>query len=438
MTDATAPRWGAPPLAPRSRGLARVSLLDPARIAEGVGIAIESIRVSKARAALTILGVAIGVMVVIAMASMITGINRAVSGMLERAGPTTFTLVRHFGGGLDVDDGTERPWDRRPHITGTEAGMLRKIPGIAEVAWREESSGPVSAGTFNLSSVWVVGVTPNILKAGGGALTQGRNFSDIEAASGAFVAIINDRLAGQLFPSLPPLGRLVKVFGVPFTVVGVYSEPSSLFGGGDTNPIALLPHGTFTKVADFDRGGMMVLIKPADSVSVADAQDRVISAMRIKRGLKPAEENNFDIITQDKFLETYNKVTSGFFLVMLALSSVGLLVGGVGVVAIMMISVTERTREIGVRKALGATRREIMFQFLVEAATLTLLGGAIGMAMGGAIAWAVNTFTPIPAAVPLWSVVTALVASVVTGIFFGLYPANKAARLDPVEALRYE
>ncbi len=438
MTDATAPRWGMPPVPARPRGLSRISLLDPARIAEGVGIAIESIRVSKTRAALTILGVAIGVMVVIAMASMITGINRAVSGMLEQAGPTTFSLVRHFGGGINVSDGTERPWERRPKITGAEAVMLRKISGIAQVAWKEEGPGPASAGNNFIGSLWVVGATPNFLMAGGGSLTRGRNFTDVEAAAGAFVAIVNDRTAEQLFPGLVPLGRLIKVFGVPFTVVGVYSEPASLFSGADSNPIVILPHGTFTKVASYDRGGMMVLIKPDDSVSVADAQDRVIAAMRVKRGLKPAEENNFDLITQDKFLETYNKVTSGFFLVMLALSSVGLLVGGVGVVAIMMISVTERTREIGVRKALGATRREIMFQFLVEAATLTLLGGVIGMAMGGAIAWAVNRFTPIPAAVPLWSVVTALVASVVTGIFFGIYPASKAAKLDPVEALRYE
>jgi putative ABC transport system permease protein len=182
----------------------------------------------------------------------------------------------------------------------------------------------------------------------------------------------------------------------------------------------------------------MIMVRPTDSVTVAEAQDQVIAAMRGARGLRPAQDNNFAIITQDVLLKTFNQVTGGFFLVMLALSSVGLLVGGVGVIAIMMISVTERTREIGVRKALGATRREIMFQFLIEAATLTLLGGAIGMALGGAIAWVVQRFTPIPATVPIWSIVAALAASAVTGVFFGLYPANRAARLDPVEALRYE
>jgi putative ABC transport system permease protein len=183
---------------------------------------------------------------------------------------------------------------------------------------------------------------------------------------------------------------------------------------------------------------MDIAVMPTEEASVFEAQDQVISALRISRGLKPAQENNFAVVTQDKILETFSKMTSGFFLVMLVLSSVGLIVGGVGVVAIMMISVTERTREIGVRKALGATRREIMFQFLVEAATLTLVGGSVGMVLGFLISVGVNKFTPIPALVPLWSIVAALAASTVTGIFFGLYPASKASKLDPVEALRYE
>jgi putative ABC transport system permease protein len=179
-------------------------------------------------------------------------------------------------------------------------------------------------------------------------------------------------------------------------------------------------------------------VMPTDEATVQEAQDQVIAALRAARGLKPAQENNFAVVTQDKILDSFNKMTSGFFLVMLVLSSVGLMVGGVGVVAIMMISVTERTREIGVRKALGATRREIMFQFLVEAATLTLVGGMAGMVLGGMISLGVNKFTPIPALVPLWSVVLAVVASTITGICFGLYPASKASKLDPVEALRYE
>ncbi len=426
------------PAAPPVRRLARISLLDPARILEGVGIAFESIRVSKARAALTILGVAIGVMVVIAMASMITGINRSVSGMLEQAGPKTFMVMRFFREGLRVDDDSEDPWDRNPYVTIGEAQMLRRLPGIDQVAWREDANGPVGAGSVLMKSVNVIGATPNLLEAGGGVITAGRLFTEIESASGAYVTVVNEAVTKRLFPNLDPIGRIVKIYGIPFAIIGVYSEPASLFSGADSSPIVITPHATFAKVAEYDRGWLTIMVKPDDTTNVAVAQDRVITALRVKRGLKPAQENNFGVVTQDKMLEIYNQVTSGFFLVMLALSSVGLLVGGVGVVAIMMISVTERTREIGVRKALGATKREIMFQFLIEASTLTVLGGTIGMLLGGSIAWAVARYTPIPATVPLWSVVAALVASAVTGIFFGLYPASKAAKLDPVEALRYE
>jgi putative ABC transport system permease protein len=183
---------------------------------------------------------------------------------------------------------------------------------------------------------------------------------------------------------------------------------------------------------------MAFLVKPTDSVTVAQAIDDVTATLRSARGLRPGEENTFDVVTQDKLLAQWNQMTGIFFLVMVVLSSVGLMVGGVGVVAIMMISVTERTREIGVRKALGAKRREILWQFLVEGATLTLVGGTIGMLMGGGAALLVRAITPLPADVPLWSIVVALAASALTGILFGLYPAAKAARLDPVEALRYE
>jgi putative ABC transport system permease protein len=183
---------------------------------------------------------------------------------------------------------------------------------------------------------------------------------------------------------------------------------------------------------------MEIAVLPTEAATVQETQDQVTAALRTRRGLRPGDPDNFAIVTQDRVLDTFNRITAAFFIVMIALSSVGLMVGGVGVVAIMMISVTERTREIGVRKALGATRREIMFQFLVEAATLTLVGCMVGMALGALIAWAVRSFTPIPATIPLLSVVAAVVAAILTGVLFGLYPASKASKLDPVEALRYE
>jgi putative ABC transport system permease protein len=183
---------------------------------------------------------------------------------------------------------------------------------------------------------------------------------------------------------------------------------------------------------------MEIAVLPRPWASVREAEDQVTASLRASRGLRPGQPDNFAIVSQDRILDSFNKITAGFFIVMIALSSVGLMVGGVGVIAIMMISVTERTREIGVRKALGATRREIMFQFLVEAATLTLIGCIIGIATGALIALGIRSFSPIPATVPLLSVVAAVAASILTGVLFGIYPASKASRLDPVEALRYE
>ena len=420
--------------------MSRTSLWSSiARMGEGVGIALDAVRSNKVRAGLTILGVAIGVMVVIGIASMITGINRAVMKEVESLGPRTFFVQRYFSGGLEISDGSDElsPWRRNPWVTVEEAEMVRRLPLVQEVTWREDANGPVSYQDQKLSSVNVVGMNPSWIGVSGGTIAQGRNFNQAEYAAGSHVTVINDYVADQLFPGRDPIGKRIKIYGQPFVVVGVYVDAQSLFSSAK-NPVLVMPHSAFTKVADYWKGWLMFLVNPIEGVSVAEAQDQVIAAMRSARRLKPAQENNFAVVSQDKMLDTWNSITRGFFLVMLALSSVGLMVGGVGVVAIMMISVTERTREIGVRKALGATRREVMFQFLVEAATLTLLGGAVGMLLGSGIAWLVNTFTPIPATIPIWSVVVAITASVVTGVFFGLYPASKASRLDPVEALRYE
>jgi putative ABC transport system permease protein len=409
------------------------------RTAEGVGIALESVRANKVRAALTVLGIAIGVTVVIAMGSAITGINHSITAILESAGPKTFFVQRYFNGGLEVSDGSDEmsPWRRMPWITLEEAELIRRLPAVRDVNIGEYTNGPVSFEGVDLKSVSVAGFSPSFLQVNGGDIIAGRSFTPIEYASAARVAVINDKLAQSLFPGRDPIGKTIKIFGEPFQVIGLHAQAASLFSNAD-DPRLAIPHTVFTKVADYERGWMEVAVVPTERASIFEAQDEVTAAMRTKRGLKPAEPNNFAIVTQDRVLEAFNNVTAGFFVVMIALSSVALMVGGVGVVAIMMISVTERTREIGVRKALGATRGEIMFQFLVEAATLTLIGCLIGMALGALVAWAIRSFSPIPATVPLASVIAALIASILTGVLFGLYPASKASRLDPVEALRHE
>jgi len=251
------------------------------------------------------------------------------------------------------------------------------------------------------------------------------------------VAVINRKLEDQLFRGRDPIGQTIHIAGAPFTVIGVYTQPPSLFSGA-APPFVGIPHGAFVKSVPYFKGWMRLAVSPAPGSTQQESMDEVVATLRSIRGLKPGQDNNFSIVTQDKLLDSWNQVTGMFFLVMLVLSSIGLMVGGVGVIAIMMISVTERTREIGVRKALGATRRAILWQFLVEASTLTLVGGAVGMLCGGALAFLISSVTPIPANVPLWSVVAALLASALTGVGFGLYPASRAARLDPVEALRYE
>ncbi|MBA3345649.1 MAG: ABC transporter permease [Gemmatimonadales bacterium] len=406
---------------------------------EGVGIALDSLRANKVRAALTVLGVAIGVTVVIAMASAITGINRSITGILESAGPKTFFVMRYFSGGLEIDDGSEEttPWRRMPWLTFSEAELIRQLPAVRDVNIGEYSSGPVGFEGVDLASVSMAGFSPSWIQVNGGDILAGRNFTAIEYAAGSRVAIINDKLAESLFTGRDPIGKIIRIYGQPFEVIGMHVEAASLFSDAD-QPRLAIPHTVFTKVAEYDRGWLEIAVVPTERATVMEAQDQVTAALRSRRALMPGEENNFSIVTQDRVLEAFNQITAGFFVVMIALSSVGLMVGGVGVVAIMMISVTERTREIGVRKALGATRGEIMFQFLVEAATLTLVGCLIGMALGAMIAWGVRSFTPIPAAVPLLAVVAAVVASILTGVLFGLYPAGKASRMDPVEALRYE
>jgi putative ABC transport system permease protein len=409
------------------------------RMAEGVGVALDSLRSNKVRAALTILGVAVGVTVVIGMASAISGINDNVMAILESAGPKTFFVERYFSGGLEISDGSDElsPWRKMPWITTEEAEMIRRLPAIRDVSIGEATDGPVGFEGVNLKGVHVSGRGASWVDVKGGDILAGRTFTPSEYAAGALVTVINEKLAEMLFPGRDPLGKKIKVFGQPLEVIGVHAEASSIFSS-ENDPRVVIPHTVFIKVADYERGWMNVAVMPTERATLQEAEDQVTAALRGKRGLRPGQENNFAIVTQDRVLESFNKITAGFFIAMITLSSVGLMVGGVGVVAIMMISVTERTREIGVRKALGATRGEIMFQFLVEAATLTLIGCLAGMAMGALLAAAIRAFTPIPASVPLLSVVAAVLVSILTGVLFGLYPASRAARLDPVDALRYE
>lgn len=403
---------------------------------EGVAIALSSVRANKARAALTILGIAIGVMVVMVIASVVRGINVGVTDIVETLGPRTFFVFREFQGGIQINDGMRRR--RPPPLTAEEAEWIARSPSIAFVVKDEFTSRTIEYENQNLSTVGVLGRGSKWPEVSGGDIYPGRSFTLVEELAKDRVVVVNKKLADELFGTLDPIGKRIKVGGEPYQVVGVFNPPPDVFGQGN-QPQAVVPHATYVKyLRTFRRSIDDFMVAPVAGVTVADAIEEVIAAMRSIRKLRPADENNFDVVTQDKLLENFNQVTGMFFVIMIALSGVALMVGGIGVVAIMMISVTERTREIGVRKALGARRSEIMWQFLVEAATLTLIGGAIGIVGGGTITFLVKAFTPLPASVPIWSVVAALCAATLTGVGFGLYPAAKAARLNPVDALRYE
>jgi len=406
---------------------------------EGVGIALDSLRANKGRAALTILGVAIGVMVVMVIAAMISGINRSVSNIFESIAPRTFLVWRFFQPGVNVSNGSDEssPWRRNPVITEVEADRIALLPSVRYVTRRDESSATVEYGDRRLESIEVSGLSAQWVEVNGGDVNPGRTFTRLEDVANDAVAVINRKLEDQLFRGRDPIGQAIHVAGAPFRVIGVYTPPPSLFSGA-TPPFVGIPHGAFVKHVPYIKGWMRLAVAPAPAYTQQQSMDEVVATLRSLRGLKPGQDNNFSIVTQDKLLDSWNQVTGMFFLVMLVLSSIGLMVGGVGVVAIMMISVTERTREIGVRKALGARRAEILFQFLMEAAFLTSLGGLIGIALGAGIGWGVHLISGFPISLPWWSFAIGLGFSASVGIFFGMWPAFKASRLDPIEALRYE
>jgi putative ABC transport system permease protein len=286
--------------------------------------------------------------------------------------------------------------------------------------------------------------TPGWTEIDGGDIHPGRSFTAAENSAAARVIILNVKLAEQLFMGSDPMDKVIQVDGVPMTVIGIYDYTASPMGtptsaGGGDSPKAIVPFETARRSLNPWLRRTDFIVKPREGVGLIEATDDVVATLREVRGLRPSQKNNFEIVTQDRLMGIYNSLFGTMFYVALALSSVGLLVGGVGVVAIMMISVTERTREIGVRKALGATRRTILWQFLVEAVTLTAIGAAVGLVAGIAVSIVVRTVFPaIPTSTPPTAIASALLMSAVTGVIFGMLPAARASRLDPVEALRHE
>jgi putative ABC transport system permease protein len=405
---------------------------------EGVAIALDAIRANKLRSALTILGVVIGVTTVMAVASLVQGIRGQIFNAIEVAGPTTFYVVRYFSQTPVNPDRLPYEVRIRPVLQRSDAQAIQQLPEVryagiwVQVFQKAEFQG------VRTQQVVIFGADDQYMQIQGGTLLRGRFFSRSEL-TGEPVIVLESMVADRLFGRLDPIGQQVRVGGVSFRVIGIFEKPTNIFEPPGQATGGIVPFQAARENFQYDEtNALFVAVKPWSGVEVGSAMDAVTVALRRARNLRPSDPNTFDLITQDQILDVVGNFTSYFFLAMVALSSVALLVGGIGVMAIMMVSVSDRTKEIGLRKALGATRREVLWQFLVEAATLTLVGGAIGILFGLGAGALLKAFLSLESAVPLWSIALACGVSIGIGLIFGLLPANRAARMDPVEALRHE
>jgi putative ABC transport system permease protein len=405
---------------------------------EGVLIAFDAMRVNKVRTGLTVLGIAVGVFVVTVMSAAVHGINSGVSRSIAAAGPTTFFLTRwpvdiqNCNGSAD-----SCPWRNNRPLTVDQSKEIAKLPSIHGVTMHIGSSSEIKFADRELPSVSLDAYSPGWIDVDGGDVSSGRDFTPAENDAGSNVLLVNPKIVEKLFLGEDPVGKQVRLSGKQFTVIGIYQPLVNAFDNGSKGKV-YMPFETAKRKMNVSTWWMDVTVKPRDGYPRDQAMDEVITTMRSLRHLRPTQQNDFFASTPEKIMQIYDRVVGVFFLVMITLSAIGLLVGGVGVIAIMMISVTERTSEIGVRKALGATRALILWQFLVEAITLTGIGATIGLLGGTAIAYLIRHSTPIEAQVPPLAIVAALGASAVTGVLFGMIPAIRAARLNPVDALRYE
>ena len=409
------------------------------QLRENVGIAIDALRVSKLRSGLTILGVVIGVATVMTMATIVKGVRDQILTTISVAGPTTFYVMKIFSTTPVNPDQLPKYVRVRPDLRADEAAVIQHLPQIAYAGIWSQIQARLNYNGTRTRAVIVYGADDHYQAILGGELLEGRWFTKNELRSGAAVVVLEVGHARQIFGREQPLDKSVQIGGRPARVIGLYQEPANIFAPPGQRVGAIMPFEFTWHAYKIDKTNQLfIAVKPHQGIRLSDAEDAVTVALREHRRLRPGEKNNFDLLSQDQILNVFMSITDVFFLVMIVLASVALMVGGIGVMAIMMVSVTARTREIGIRKALGATRRDILLQFLIEACTLTGVGGVIGIAVGLLAGRAVTTLMSVPTDAPLTQTLIAVIVSVGIGVIFGVIPARRAARLDPIEALRYE
>ncbi len=414
------------------------------RFYENLMMALDTLRGNKLRSFLTIFGVVVGVITVMLISSIISGINVAVEKQVESFGTRSIFLYK-FNIGFTTGRRSREERMRKP-LTVEDSNAIKNLPSIeTSVPFLDVSNNYWGSKILvtgrngkSSSSVQLQGTLPDIEKTTSEVLMQGRWFSQSESDEKANVCLIGMSVVDAYFPYTDPIGEELEIGGTPFRVIGVLEKKEQLFGGGggnnDQSNVIYMPLGAALKLKP--NAEDMFILAVAKEGMLEKAKDDVQDLLRVRRQVPFGQPNNFSVETAASIIEQFKSITAGVAAAMIVISSIGLMIGGIGVMNIMLVSVTERTREIGIRKAIGAKQSDILLQFLIEAATLTGFGGMVGLLIGWLLTLLVKLV--LPSYVPLWAPIAGFFASVGIGLIFGLWPAWKAARLDPIESLRYE
>jgi putative ABC transport system permease protein len=403
---------------------------------ESAVIALQAIWSNKLRSFLTVLGNIVAVTSIIAVVSLVQGMNVYVSNaIVSDVGADNFTIQRMPVIRTQADEDRTRS---NPRITLAEASAIRRFSdNVGAIAAQVNAGAPMSYRNESIDGAQVTGVSPEYINFSTYDVERGRLISPVEIATNRPVTIIGWDIADKLFGAIDPIDKTMSIRGVHFRVVGVHKKKGSAFGNSQDN-FAIISLGNFQKMFGSRMWGMQLVVKPKSPEVLKTAMDEATVALRVDRRLRPNEPDNFGMFTSDTLLGIYSAATSGIFAVLIGVVALSLVVGGIVIMNIMLMVVSERTREIGLRKALGARRRDIVWQILTESVTLSTFGGLVGTMFGFGLALLISKLSPLPAAVQVWSVVMGIGITAVVGLFFGMYPAMRAARLDPIEALRRE